>query len=288
MKRTLRNVKRHLTVSNILLYMFMFALTAFMALPIIFVLNNAFKPLDELFLFPPQFFVRRPTVRNFTDLLMVMGGGMVPFTRYLFNSIITTVSAVGLSVIICSMGAFAVSKCKLPGAAFMFNVIIAALMFSPHVTQIPTYMIVQSLRMLDTYWALILPNVAVAFNFFLMKQFIDQFPDSLIEASRIDGASHNQLFWRVLMPNLAPAWSTLIVFTFVARWNDFFGPLIYIRNQAMRTLPLALGTIGAGGGIGRAGAVSAATFLVTIPTLIIFLVMQGRVIETMTHSGIKA
>ena len=151
-------------------------------------------------------------------------------------------------------------------------------------------MVVNSLGLIDTYWALILPSIAVAYNFFLMKQFTEQYPDELIEAARIDGSGELRIFLKLVMPALAPAWSTLIVFSFVNNWNDYFSPLIYITSQAMKTLPLALQTIAGGAAtasIGRAGAVSAATFIMTIPTIVIFTVMQGKVMETMTYSGIK-
>jgi len=286
--KKIRKLKKALTFSNIALYALTLAVAAFTAIPIVYMVSTAFKPLDELLLFPPRYLVRKPTVKNFSDLVMVLGGSTVPFTRYLFNSVITVIPAVALSVIICSMGAYALSKCGLPGANAIFTVVIAALMFSPHVTQIPTYMVIQRLGLLNTYWALIFPKIAIAYNFFLMKQFIDQFPDALIEAAKIDGAKHNQLFWSIVMVNLKPAWSTLIVFSFVTNWNDYFTPLIYIRKQAMKTLPLAMQSIGASGSIGRAGAMAAATLVVTAPTIVIFLIMQRKVMETMIHSGIKA
>lgn len=164
------------------------------------------------------------------------------------------------------------------------------LMFSPHVTQIPRYMVINSMKLINTYWALILPNIAVAYNFFLMKQFLEQFPNELLESARIDGANEWMTFWRIVMPSLTPAWATLIVFSFVSNWNDYFSPLIFTTSQTMKTLPLALQSIAGGpaaASIGRAGAVAAATFIMIIPTVVLFTSMQARVIETMTHSGIK-
>jgi len=186
------------------------------------------------------------------------------------------------------MGAYALSKRKIPGANAIFSIIIAALMFSPHVTQIPSYIIVDKLKLTNTYWSLIIPKLAVAYNFFLMKQFIDQFPNELLEAAQIDGAKERVIFWKILMPSLKPAWSTLVVFSFVSNWNDYFTPLVYISSQAMKTLPLALQTIGSAADLSRAGAVNAATLLMTAPTVIIFLLMQAKVLETMAYSGIKA
>ncbi|MBR6358821.1 MAG: carbohydrate ABC transporter permease [Lachnospiraceae bacterium] len=275
----------HITFSKVLLYLVMLLLVAFTALPLVFVVVTAFKPLDELFLFPPRFYVTHPTTKNFSDLVVTLGSSTVPFTRYIFNSILVTLVVVVLTVIVCSLAAYALVKFKPVGGNVLFNLILVALMFSPHVTKIPSYLIINKLGLVNTYWALILPGIAVAYNCFLMRQFIQQYPDELIEAARMDGAGEFKIFVKMVMPALAPAWSTLVVFSFVGNWNDYFSPLIYITSQAMKTLPLALKTIGSG--IGRAGATNAAAFLTTLPVVIIFTIMQGRVMETMTYSGIK-
>ena len=280
----------HITFSGILLYTIMLLLVAFTVLPLIYVIVTAFKPLDELFVFPPRFYVKNPTTKNFSDLVISLGSSTVPFTRYAFNSIVITTCVVLLTVMVSSLAAYSLVKFKPVGGKLVFDLILIALMFSPHVTKIPSYMIVNGLGLIDSYWALILPNIAVAYNCFLMRQFIQQYPDELIEAARIDGAGEFKIFIKMVMPALAPAWSTLVVFSFVSNWNDYFSPLIYVTSQAMKTLPLALQTISggaAGMSVGRAGAVAASTLLMTAPTVILFTIMQGRVMETMTYSGIK-
>lgn len=280
----------HITFSRVLLYIIMIILVAFTALPLVYLVSTAFKPMDELFLFPPRFLVRKPTTQNFSDLLQALGSSSVPFLRYGFNSVVVTVVTVIGTVIVSSLGAYSLVKFNPPGGKVIFNVILMALMFSPHVTRIPSYMVINKLGLINSYRALILPNIAVAYNIFLMKQFIEQYPDVLLEAARIDGAKEFYIFLKIVMPSLAPAWSSLIVFSFVASWNDAFSPLIYITSQAMKTLPLALTTISggaAGMSVGRAGAVAAATFLMTIPTVVVFTFMQGKVMETMQYSGIK-
>lgn len=280
----------HITFRKILLYAVMLCLVAFTSLPLLYLVSTAFKPMDELFLFPPRFLVKRPTTRNFSDLLQSLESSAVPFLRYAYNSLVITVITVTLTVMVSALGAYSLVKFKPPGGAFLFNIILMALMFSPHVTRIPSYMVINRLGLINTYGALILPNIAVAYNIFLMKQFIEQYPDELLEAARIDGAGEFVIFIKLVMPALTPAWSTLIVFSFVSNWNDAFSPLIYITSQAMKTLPLALNTISggaAGMSVGRAGAVAAATFLMTVPTVIIFTMMQRKVMETMVYSGIK-
>ncbi|MCL2867748.1 MAG: carbohydrate ABC transporter permease [Clostridia bacterium] len=279
---------RHFKLSRFILYIFMIAAVLFMALPLIYVIMTAFKPMNELFIFPPRFFVQNPTTRNFGDLVTALGSSVVPFTRYIFNSVVVAVAVVVLTVLVCSLGAYGLSKHKPKGSNILFILVIAALTFSPHVTTIPRYLVINYMGLINSYFALILPNIAVAYNFFLMKQFIDQFPNELIEAARIDGAGELFIYWRILMPSIKPAWSTLVMLSFVSTWNDYFSPLIYTSSQTMKTLPLALQTIaGSSTSIGRMGAVAAATFLMTVPTIVIFLIMQRRVMETMVYSGIK-
>lgn len=279
-----------MTFGWVMLYIFMILLVFLTALPLVYMINTAFKPIDELFLFPPRYFVKNPTMQNFYDLVTALSSSTVPFGRYVINSVSVTTIIVILTVIVSSMGAYSLQKLKPPGANALFSIIIAALMFSPHVTQIPRYMVVNSLGLIDTFGALILPSIAVAYNFFLMKQFLEQFPEEILESARIDGAREWTIYFKLVMPSTTPAWSTLVVFSFVSNWNDYFTPLIFTQSQTMKTLPLALQTIAGGPAtmsIGRAGAVSAATFLMTLPTVVIFMIMQTKVMQTMVHSGIK-
>ncbi|WP_052487554.1 carbohydrate ABC transporter permease [Gordoniibacillus kamchatkensis] len=286
---TVRTVKLAWRVKRIALYLFVAALVSFTALPIVYMVSTAFKPLDELFLYPPRFFVQKPTLRNFFDLLTATDASIVPFTRYIFNSVFVSAAIVAGTLAICSLGAYVLSKYRLPGANALFAVIISALMFTPQVTQIPTYMVISGLGMLDTYWSLVLPKLAVAYNIFLMKQFIDQIPDALLEAAHIDGASEWRIFWRIVMPVCRPAWATLIIFSFIGNWNDYFTPLVFTTSESMKTLPLALQTLAGGPGVvARSGAVAAGTLLVTLPPILIFLAFQKMVIHTMAYSGIKS
>ncbi|GIP31890.1 carbohydrate ABC transporter permease [Paenibacillus sp. J2TS4] len=272
---------------QMILHLVMLVLVLLTSAPIVYVISTAFKPLDELFMYPPRFFVMKPTFKNFSDLFIATDGMLVPFTRYVFNSVLTTVATVMGSVIICSMGAFIVSKYKLPGSGLLFALIISALMFSPQVTQIPTYFVISNLNLIDSYWALILPKLAVPYNFFLMKQFIDQVPEATLEAARVDGTNEWTTFWKIVMPIVKPAWITVVIFTFIANWNDFFTPLIYTTSEAMKTLPLAMAGV-SNGTVGRMGAAAAGAFVTTIPTILLFIILQRQVMDTMAHSGIKS
>jgi len=276
---------KKIKLNKIMIYTVILMLVSFTALPIIYTVSTAFKPIDELFLFPPRFFVRNPTFDNFSNLIGSLDSKTVPFTRYLANSLVTAISTVFLTVIICSMGAYSVVKLKPKGSLVFSSVIIVALMFSPHVTLIPNYIVVNNMNLINTLWALIIPRIAVAYNFFLMQQFMRQIPDSLLESARMDGASELRIFWRIVMPNAKPAWATLVVFSFVQNWNDFFTPLIMITSQQRKTIPVALQTLG--DSIAMAGSVAAATFIMIIPTVLVYVIMQKQVMKTMMHSGIK-
>jgi ABC-type glycerol-3-phosphate transport system permease component len=271
-------------------YWFLIPLAIFAILPIVYVVSTAFKPLEELLIFPPPFFVRRPTMDNFQDLLLATNALAVPFSRYLFNSVFVTLTTVLLQVLFCSMCAYPLSKARgLPGAGIIFAMVVAALMFAPQVTRIPQYLVVQKLGLIDTYWALIVPAVAYSLGLFMMKQFMDNsVPMDLIEAARIDGASEWTVFWRVVMPNVAPAWNTLLIFGFIAQWNDAFSPVVFTRSEAMKTVSVAMISLTNGPAtVARLGAQSAAAFLMTAPVIIVFLLRQAKVIQTMAHSGMK-
>ena len=269
------------TFGNTLGFLILTFFAFFMALPLIYVVSTSLKPLNELFYFPPRFFVENPTLKNFKDLFIVLDGFDVPFSRYAFNSVMITVVVVSLIVILTSMAAYGLVKHKVPFANFIFSLILMGLMFPTYVIQIPNYLIVNSFKMVDTYWALILPKIAVAYNLFLVRQFMQQLPDSFLEAARIDGASEGKIFFKIVVPFLKPVMATLVVFSFVANWNDYFTPLIYIQDQALKTLPLAMQLISSGNSIARAGAAAAATFVTIVPTILIYVFMQKHVVDSM-------
>jgi ABC-type glycerol-3-phosphate transport system permease component len=259
-------------------------------LPIVYMVSTAFKPIEEMFLYPPRFLVQHPTIRNFVELLLAIDSFSVPFSRYLFNSLFVAVATVTGSLVISSLAAYPLAKYpRMPGAKLFFTVIVSALMFAPEVTQIPRYLIVDRLGMIDTYAGLIVPSLAGTYGLFLMKQFMEQLPTELIEAAKVDGASEWRIFWQIVMPLVRPAWITLIIFSFIGTWNDFFTPLIFTRSEQMKTLPLMMSSIGGGPGIvARYGAVAAASLIITLPTLIIFVLLQRYVMQTMAYSGIKS
>lgn len=276
-----------LNFSRLGVYLIMVPLALFMVLPLVYAIGSAFKPLDELLKFPPVFFVRRPTLSNFSDLFLALDSSSLPFLRYLFNSLLVTVATVAGAIFVDTLGGYALSKMKMPFKSFFFNLIIIAMAFPTAVTAVPNYIIIKWLGLYDTYLALILPLVAGAFGVFLIKQFCDQLPVALIEAARIDGATELEIYFKIVMPFLRPAWATLSVFCFTSTWSNATSALLYVKNEALRTLPVMLTSISENGNLARVGATAAASFIMLVPSIVIFMIQQRKLMDTMAHSGIK-
>jgi ABC-type glycerol-3-phosphate transport system permease component len=269
---------------NGLLFGLMIICGIFMALPLVMIINNALKPLDEIFQFPPKIFVRNPTLENFSDLFVLMNNSWVPFSRYILNTVIITGGGMVGHVIFASLAAYPLAKHNFPGKNILFSMVVLSMMFSWTVTQIPQYMIISWLGINNTYAALILPAFAYGMGLYLMKQFMEQLPDSLMESARLDGASEWRIFWSIVMPNVKPAWLTLAIFQFQQMWGNTGS--LFLRNEELKPLQYALQQITAGG-TARAGAAAAVTFIVAAVPIIFFLVCQSNVLETMTTSGMK-
>lgn len=257
---------------------------AFMLLPMVYAVSNAFKPLDELFVFPPRFFAKKPTLDNFSDLFTIMRQSWVPFSRYLFNTIfITAVGSAGC-VLITSMGAFVIAKGTFPGKNLIFNIVVTALMFSGYVTSIPNYLVMSKLGWIDTYMAIIVPAMGMPMGLFLSKQYMEGIPDAVLEAAKIDGASLWDTFWHIVMPLSKPAWITVLIFSVQNLWNMRASNFIY--SEELKTLPYALQQI-LQGGVARTGVGSAVTVIMMIVPIAVFIFAQSNVMETMASSGIK-
>lgn len=269
---------------NITIFLMLAVVGVFMALPFVYAVVQSLKPLEEIFLFPPRFFVRNPTLSNYAMLSKLTSNLWVPFSRYAFNSIfITVVGTVG-HVLLASMAAYPLAKCRFPGSKLLFQLVVLSLLFTGQVTHIPQYIVMARIGFINTYSALILPPIAASLGLFLMKQFMTQIPDSLIEAATIDGAHQMQIFWRVVMPSVKPAWLTLTIFAFQSIWNRT--GMTFIYDETLKVLPTVLRQI-AEGGIARAGVGAAASVILMIPPIITFVLVQSNVLETMAQSGIK-
>ena len=266
------------------IYIFLAICSAMMVFPLFFAICNALKPLDEVLKNPPTVLPRNPTLDNFSDLLITMSQGWVPLSRYIWNTVfITVVGTVG-HVILASMAAYVLAKYRFPGGNLFFRVAVVALMFNGYVTGIPNYLIMCKLHMVDTYWSLILPAIGGSLGLFLMKQFMDGFPMSLIEAAKIDGASEMLIFWKLVMPNVKPAWLTISIFSIQNLWNN--AQITYIYTESKKMLRYALDQV-ALGGIARTGQQNAViVFTMSVP-IVFFIFSQSQIMETMATSGLK-
>lgn len=264
---------------------------AFMALPLYYTAIQAFKPMNEIFIFPPRFYVVNPTLSNFRQIGELTQNLWVPFSRYVFNSVfVSAVVTIG-HVILASMAAYPLEKHRFPGKKKIFDLVQLTLLFTGGTMAIPLYVVMAKLGLINTYWALILPPVAGSLGLFLMKQFLVSFPDAILEAAKIDGASELYIFWRIVMPNVKPAWLTLSIFAFQGIWNAQSGNMIY--SEQLKVLPTALAQIYAAdattgiGNIARAGVQAAVALIMIVPPIVFFIFTQGNVLETMASSGMK-
>lgn len=272
-------------VGDFFVYLFLLLIAVAMVIPLVFAVSNSLKPLDELFLFPPKFFAQNPTLDNFSDLFVTMSKSWVTFSRYIFNTVFITAAGTFGHLIIASLGAFVLAKYDFPGGKTFFTIIVTALMFNGYVTAIPNYLIISKLGWVDTYWAIIIPAFASPMGLFLMKQFMEGIPMSLIEAAKIDGAGLGRIFLRIIMPNVKPAWLTLIIFSVQGLWNNKASTFIY--SEEKKTLVYALQQIQTGGLIARQGQMAAVTVVVMIVPVLIFILSESQILETMASSGLK-
>ncbi len=282
-KRKNKQLNRSMA-GNTLLFGLMIICGLFMVLPLVMIVNNALKPLDELYQFPPKIFVRNPTLENFSDLFVLMNGSWVPFSRYILNTIIITGGGMVGHVIVASLAAYPLAKHKFPGKDILFSMVVLSMMFSWTVTQIPQYLIISYMGINNTYLALVLPAWSFGMGLYLMKQFMEQLPDSLMESARLDGASEWNIFWKIVMPNVKPAWLTLAIFQFQQMWGNTGS--LFLRDEELKPLQFSLQQITAGG-VARAGAAAAVTFIIAAVPITFFLICQSNVLETMTTSGMK-
>ena len=266
------------------LYLFLVLVAVVMAFPIVYAVSNALKPLDELFKFPPKILAQNPTMDNFSDLFVTMGKSWVSFSRYLFNTVFITFAGTFGHLIVASMGAFVLAKYDFPGNRTFFKLVTVAMMFTGYVTQIPNYLILNKLGWIDTYWSIIIPAFASPMGLFLMKQFMEGLPTSLIEAAQIDGASVWKVFTGIVMPNVKPAWMTLIIFSVQGLWNNKASTFIY--SEEKKTLVYAMQQIQSGG-IARTGQGAAVLVVLMIVPIAIFVFSESQILETMASSGLK-
>lgn len=269
------------------IFFFLTIMGIFMFIPMYYTVIQSLKPLDELWAFPPRLYVVNPTLKNFKDLFRLMNSSSwgVPFSRYIFNTVVISVSGTFGNLVLSSLAAYVLSKMKFPGKGWMFQLIVLSLMFNAVAASIANFIIMSFLGWVDTLWAVIIPAWGSTLGLYLMKQFMDSsVSDAVLESARLDGASELRTFWSIAMPMVKPAWLTLIVYSFQGLWNT--GSTIYIYSEELKTFSYAIGQI-LSGGIVRAGAGAASTVVMMLVPIIVFVVSQSNILETMASSGMK-
>ena len=274
--------------SQIKFYVILIVMSSVMVLPLIYIFSQAFKPIDELFAYPPKFFVKNPSFANFSNLIAMMGTSEVPIARYFFNSIISTVLTIVFSLTISAMAGYALAKKKFRAKDTVFDINTAALMFVPTAVMIPKYLIISGMQLNTSFWVHIIPALALPVGLFLVKQFMEQIPDALIEAAKLDGASELSIFFNIIIPLSKAPLSTVAILTFQSAWNATEASSLYLADESLKNFAFYMTTLTTTGNdvVGQ-GMAAAATLIMFIPNLVIFVVMQKQVMDTMAHSGIK-
>lgn len=283
MRHSTKRVSRS-RAGNVVVALFLAIMGAFMILPLYYTIISALKPINELFYFPPRFYVVNPTLQNFISLIKLQAQSEVPFERYAFNSIFTTIISTVGYVLFAAMAAYPLAKHKFPCKKIITQLVVFAILFRPEVTGVPQYILMSGINIIDSYWAIILPAMSGSFGVFLLQQFLESVPDSLLESGRIDGANELTVFFKLVMPIIKPAWMTVVIFTFLSAWNTNGIQFIYSEN--MKMLPAMLSSLSTAG-IARAGVASAVSVILLIPPVFIFLLSESSIVETMAHSGLK-
>jgi ABC-type glycerol-3-phosphate transport system permease component len=279
---------KHFHISQWRFLIILIPVAIFMGLPIVYIFNHAFKPLVELFEWPPRFFVQNPTFDNFIDLFAVTSSTGIPMSRYLFNSLLITSLTVFASIVIGSLAGFALSKLEFRFKATLLWVNNIAIMFVGASVSIPRYLVIEQLGLIDSFWVHIIPGLAIPVGLFLIKQFIDQIPRDLIEASRVDGANNLQIYWYVILPLIKPAIATIAIVAFQSVWNNTEVSNLFINDESLKTFAFYMTTLTTTGNtVAGQGMAAAASLIMFIPNLVIFVILQKTVMNTMIHSGIK-
>lgn len=269
---------------NIAVSLMLFIMGLFTALPIYFSIINAFKPLSELYLFPPRFIVYNPTINNFVDIISLQSQATVPTERYIFNTVFVSIATTALYVVLASMAAYPLAKHEFPMKNVIHKLIVFAILFSTQVTALPQYILMAKTGIINTYMALIFPALGGSFGVFLVMQFIGSFPNDVIEAARIDGCGELGIFFKIVFPSVKPAWVTLAILTFISQWNATGSQFIF--DESLKTLPTMMNQL-TSAGIDRAGVSAAISVILMLPPMISFIFSQSKVVETMAYSGIK-
>lgn len=272
-------------VGNVSYVILLVAFGLFSIFPLIYCVTTSLKPLDELMIFPPRFLVQRPTMQNYLALPGLLSNLNVPLSRYIFNSLFVSIVTTVFYVLFSSAAAFVLSKSQIRGKKIIFMMVQFALLFNAYTLEIPRYLIYSYTNIIDTYLVYILPMLSGTMGVFLMKQYMEgSVPDALIEAAKIDGAGPYRIFFQIVFPMVKPCVMTLSLFGFRDVWATVPNGTVF--NETLKTLPTIMTQITAGG-IARAGSAMAVTVIMMIPPILVYMISQRNVLESMNSAGIK-
>ncbi|GAB3278995.1 carbohydrate ABC transporter permease [Kineosporia babensis] len=250
--------------------------------PFVWMASGAFKPRQEILAGGASILPHNATLENFRDLFT-----RTDFTGYFLNSGLVAVAVVAGNLVFCSMLAYALTKLEFPGRKLLFGTVMTMLMVPTVVTFIPLFVLVTKMGLINTYGALILPFLATPLGVFIMRQFISQIPDELIEAARLDGAGEFRILFTVILPLCGPALATLAILQFLSSWNEFLWPLVAAQTEDMYTLPVGIALISASANSVNYGLLLAGATLIVLPILGLFLFLQRYFIQGVATTGLK-
>jgi len=269
-------------------------------IPYYWMVLGAFKTVRELNAIPPTFVIHEPTLNSFYDplgelppdhtkgLLQLYPNTQGGFMRYMFNSFFVSAAITVSGLLIAALGAFVLAKHRFPGRDFFFMIFVASMMIPWQVTIIPNFLNVSRLGWIDTYWALLIPALAKAFALFFLRQYMLSLPDEMLEAGRLDGAGELRIFVTIVLPLIGPALVSMGLFIWLNEWNNLVWPLVTIRSEEMRTLPLIMTTmIDPFSGANKQGVAMAAALLTSIPTLVLFVLFQKQFVQGIAVTSVK-
>ena len=274
-------MRRKTRLSNLGFYVFAGGIGLIIVVPLYWMIVTAFKTQTAIFTYPIEWFPKEITLQNFVDLF-----ARFPFGKVLVNSAIVSVSYSIISIVTCSMAAFAFAKIPFRGSEVLLKVYLATLMIPFQSTLIPLFMLFNSAGLSNTYGSVIIPSLFRVFGIFLLVQHMRTIPDDYIDAARIDGASYFTILWKVILPLSLPVIAGYAVITFMDAWNDYLWPLVMLTKPEMMTVPVALGMVN--GQFERNFGVQMAGSLISIvPVVLIYLAAQSKMKDGLTLGGIK-
>lgn len=262
--------KKKRGLESFFLHALMSLITLVCILPIIWMCMISMKPASESISGFQSILVQNPTMANFERLFE-----MIPVLQNTFNSVFTTILGTVTSLFFCSLAGFAFAKYTFPGKNILFYFVIGTMLVPPEIGAVPLFVIMKKLGLINSLWSLIIPRIATAVGIFYMHQYIKDVPDELVEAARIDGCKDFGIFMKIVLPVIKPALASWAAVTLIARWNDFFWPLLYLRKQAKYTLMVTISMLPVSEGLSTPWPVIlAGTTLVIIPIIVLYLVLQ--------------